>query len=815
MKSLIRFVFLMFVMLVLGGTLADVMAQYRVHGTVFDQSTGEHLVAATVYDTLGQKGTVSNEYGFYSLEAGEGKAVLNCSYVGYRSRDVYLELDSDTALNLYLEPSLEIGEVTISARSADREFLSSQMSAHSIHHLETHKMPVLFGEADLIKSLQYLPGVSAGTEGTSGIFVRGGGSDQNLILLDGVPVYNVSHLFGLFSVFNGDAVNSATIYKGGFPARYNGRLSSVLDIRMKEGNMQEFHGSASIGLLASKLMLEGPIKRDKTSFLISGRRTYADLLSYPVQYIINKSNGNSNNYFGYFFHDFNAKINHKFSDHSRLYLSTYMGKDKFYMKDNYTGIDQDGQSYNSKYSNGFNWGNRTYSLRWNQIWSSRVFSNLTLAYGTFKHNQFETDQNYYATPDEEVLSPELEDSYYSRVRDLSLRLDMSIKPFRKHDVRAGIFGNLYSFEPGTSINEYYFSDLDRVFTDQFGADTVGAIQLGAYLEDDFSIGNRLKFNLGVNASLFRVEGRDYFSPEPRASARFLITERWVLKASYAHMSQNVHLLTKAMVGLPTDSWVPSTATLPPELSRQAALGVSYKYRPGIRFSLEGFYKKMDNLVEYADGAELRMNDRNWESRILRGSGTAYGMEFYAVKECGKWTGSLAYTLSKITRTFPDINFGEPFPYKYDRRHDLSLTANWQVREHISLGAVWVLASGINLTTQDHSYYNPMDLMEIDPGDEELTIGNNYGSDIIRNFGERNGYKLPVYHRLDLGVNFEKQKKRVLRTWSFGAYNIYNRKNPFYVYTSEGWFDGSEVKEKRVYQVTMLPILPYVRYSIRF
>ncbi len=813
MRSIIYFIFLTFAMLVLDGALADVMAQYRVHGTVFDQSTGEHLVAATVYDTTGQKGTVSNEYGFYSLEAGEGKMVLNCSYVGYRSRDVYLELNSDTALDLYLEPSMEIGEVTISARSANQEFLSSQMSAHSIHHLETHKMPMLFGEADLIKSLQYLPGVSAGTEGSSGIFVRGGGSDQNLILLDGVPVYNVSHLFGLFSVFNGDAINSATIYKGGFPARFNGRLSSVLDIRLKEGNMQEFHGSASIGILASKLMLEGPIKRDKTSFLVSGRRTYADILSYPVQYIINRSNGNGDSYYGYFFHDFNAKINHKFSDKSRLYLSTYMGKDEFYMKDTYTGIGQDG--YSSKYRSGFNWGNRTYSLRWNRIWSSRIFSNLTLAYGTFKHNQFETDQNQYPNWDSNESGLELEDSYYSRVRDLSLRLDMNIKPFKKHDLRAGLFGNIFSFEPGTSINEYYFPELNQVYRDQFGADTVRALKIGAYLEDDFSMGERLRVNLGMNVSMFRVEGRDYFSPEPRASARFLITDRWVAKVSYAHMSQNVHLLTNAMVGLPTDSWVPSTATLPPEKSRQVAMGASYKHRPGIRFSLEGFFKEMENLVEFADGAELRMNDKNWESRILRGSGTAYGMELYAVKESGRWTGSLAYTLSKITRTFPDINFGEPFPYKYDRRHDLSLTANWQVKDHISLGAIWVLASGINLTTQDHSYYNPMDLMNMDPGEDELSDGNNYNNDIIRNFGERNGYKLPVYHRLDLGVNFEKQKERVLRTWSFGAYNIYNRKNPFYVYNSAGWFNGSDIKEKRVFQVTMLPILPYLRYSIRF
>jgi len=791
-------------------------AQYRVNGTIFDSSTGEHLVAATVYDTLGQSGTVSNEYGFFTLKIRDKRVVLNCSYVGYRSLDLPLELDSDTSMNLYLKPSLELEEVTVSARSGDREFLSSQMSAHSINHMEAHRMPLLFGETDLIKSLQYLPGISSGVEGTSGILVRGGGSDQNLILLDGVPVYNVNHLFGLFSVFNGDAVNSATIYKGGFPARYSGRLSSVLDVRLKEGNMQEFHGSASVGLIAAKLMLEGPIIKDKTSFLISARRTYADILSYPVQYMINKSNGQAaKNYYGYFFHDINAKINHKFSDRSRLYLSTYAGKDEFYNKDNSEIYDMStGQSVDSHYQYGFSWGNWTSSLRWNHIWSGSVFSNLTVSYSTFKHTEYEESQPYYSMSGSDSTTPVLEDEYYSRVKDLALGLDLNMKPFKGHDIRTGIKGNLYNFEPGTSLDEYYFPE-QGVISQRSGADTVRASQWTAFLEDDFGIGKRFRANLGFNASLFLVEGRQYFNPEPRISARYLLSDRLVMKASYSHMSQNLHLLTNAMVGLPTDSWVPSTSTLPPETSRQAAIGLNYKFRPGIRFSLEGFYKDMDNVVEYAEGAELQMNDENWEDKVLTGSGEAYGLEFYAVKETGKLTGSLAYTLSKTTRQFDEINNGEPFPYKYDRRHDLSITANWQMKKHISLGAVWVLASGTNVTVQDHSYYNPLLLGDPNGGSGGVPVNLQSEQDLIRNFSERNGYELPMYHRLDLGINFEKEKKRGNRTWSFGVYNIYSRKNVFYVYNYQGTFEGSEVEEKRVYQVTMLPFLPYARYSFRF
>ena len=778
----------------------------------------EHLVAATLFDTLSKSGTVTNEYGFFSLKTSLTDVQLTCSYVGYSSFQMSLQLKSDTALNIRMNPNLEIDEVTISAQSSEREFQASQMSAHNINRMQIHRMPLLFGETDLIKALQYLPGVSSGLEGSSGIYVRGGGTDQNLILLDGVPVYNVNHLFGIFSVFNGDAINNATLYKGGFPARFSGRLSSVLDIQLKEGNMKEFHGTASIGLIGAKLMLEGPIIKDRTSFLVSARRTYADVLSYPVQYLVNKRNHQStDSYLGYYFYDLNAKINHKFSDKSRLYLSTYAGKDEFYMKDTYLTFSQEDQEPDEiKYKEGFNWGNRTTALRWNHIWSSRLFSNITLSYSTYKFTDFDETQVSFMHTDTSnnvfdfSSQPSQTEQYYSGIRDFSGRMDFSLSPSNKHNIRFGAKGTRYMFEPGVRIVDYHWEGAGHGM-ERTGADTISANLLTAYVEDDFQLGSKFRSNVGISTTLFNVKGKTYYSFEPRISARYLISDKLVIKASYAKMSQHLHLLTNATIGLPTDIWVPSTSTLAPEESWQTALGVKYKTNTGYNFSMEGFYKEMKNLVEYAEGEEIYLNDQYWESRIISGKGKAYGLEFFAEKTSGKVTGSIAYTLSKNMRQFDEVNHGEPFPYKYDRRHDLSIVANYKIKENISMGAVWVFGSGINITTLDQSYYNPLLILDHDP-ETDYPLGETH---MIRNFSERNGYKLPAYHRLDMGFNFDKQKKRFERTWSVGAYNVYARKNAFYIYSGQGYYSDSNQEEKRVYQVTLLPFIPYVKYSIRF
>ncbi len=799
--------------------MAPLLAQNNVFGLVTDRSTGELLVGATVYDTVSKRGTVTNEYGFYSLRTGAQKPVLQCSYVGYQPTWQSLQHIPDTTLNFRLVPSVQLEEVRVSALDASGKFTGPQMSFHNINRLRIKQLPALFGEVDLVKALQYLPGVSSGMEGTSGIYVRGGGSDQNLVLLDDVPVYNVNHLFGFFSVFNGEAVNSATIYKAGFPARYSGRLSSVIDIRMKEGNNQEFHGAASIGLISSDLTLEGPIIRDRTSFLVSARRTYLDIISYPVQYLLNLRDNNES-YIGYYFQDFNAKINHKFSDRSRIYLSSYAGKDEFYTRDSHSlsflsGSQTDTESYETR--NGFNWGNFTSSLRWNYIWGNRFFSNMTFSYSNYRFTNFEEyHMNQIQLPDENGELTIVDDHYkwtqlyYSGIKDLSLRTDFSWKPTPEQSFRFGFKASRYLFEPGIQVHKGESDNYDLYFGPGVG-DTVLATGITAYLEDEFSLGDRLKANIGLSSTTFNVEGKTYVSLEPRLAASFKLKDDLVLKASYAEMSQQVHLLTSATIGLPTDTWVPTTKNLAPERSFQFATGVHYRISPSLEFSWELFYKEMNNLVEYSEGAELMMNGKDWESNIETGEGTAYGAEFFLEKTSGKFTGSAAYTWSKNTRSFENIDNGAPFPYKYDRRHDLSLVANYQWKDHVSIGATWVLASGINTTIMDQSYQNPMQLIYPVFGERER-----YSQyDLIQNFENRNGYRMPPYHRLDLGINFTKEKKWFDRTWSFGIYNAYRRLNAMYLYSMQEKPAGSDQWQKRLYKVSLFPMIPYFRYSIKF
>lgn len=782
--------------------------QTIIHGIVSEKTSGEYLVSASIYDTLSGTGTVSNEFGFYSLRLANPDAVLCYSFVGYDP--VYIRPgDRDTVINVGLSPNNTLDEVIVVARDQRDELSSSTMSSHDISRMQMSKIPILLGETDMVKALQYLPGVSSGTEGTSGIYVRGGGVDQNLILLDGVPVYNVNHLFGFFSVFNGEAVNSATMYKGGFPARYSGRLSSVIDVGLKEGNMQEFHGSASVGLISSSLMLEGPIIKDKTSFMISGRRTYADLVSYPVQYLINKTNYD-NDYLGYFFHDLNAKINHKFSDRSRLFLSTYLGKDEYYMSSSYLSIWTD--TTEVKRREGFRWGNMSASLRWNYIWNSRLFSNTMVYWSKYRFtlfNQYEREMDYSELGDSisgglsSGLHTSLDESY-SGIKDLSVLSNFTWSPGNKHQVRFGLKGSSLFFEPSVYLQTWKLDGIG-VGSMSAGADTVFAKSLTAYMEDDFQLGERVQVNAGLSSTLFQVDGRTYSSLEPRLAMSCLLSDKFALKASYAKMTQYVHLLSNSVIGLPTDIWVPTTASIVPETSWQVAAGLHYHDSRGWKASVEIFYKEMSNLIEYSEGKELLLFDTDWENQVETGEGLAYGAEFQLEKTQGRLTGSLAYTLSRNTRTFDNLNYGQPFLYKYDKPHDLSLLLNYEFSDRVSLGAVWVLSSGVRTTIRDQVYINP--LMQING-----TTGSSY---MLENFDVRNNYIYEFYHRLDLGISFKKDKQNHIRTWSFGVYNAYMHKNPFYIYTSGGYYDGSSTYENRVYSASLFPFIPYFKYSISF
>ncbi len=664
------------------------------------------------------------------------------------------------------------------------------MSVSEIPVNTIKKLPVLLGEIDVLKTVQLLPGVQSGNEGTSGLYVRGGGPDQNLILLDGVPVYNANHLFGFFSVFNADAINTVTLIKGGFPARYGGRLSSVLDIRMKEGNMKKIKGAASIGIIASRLTVEGPIIKDKTSFIISGRRTYIDFLSQPIIRSVARMEGVENLSLGYYFYDLNGKINHKFSDKSRLYLSAYMGNDKAYMK-----MKEEDSGYEYLVNAKLRWGNITTALRWNYILSNKLFSNTTLTFSRYNFlvgMGMEENDTYYDT----YYNYNYE--YLSGIDDLGGKIDFDYLPSPNHYVRFGVGEIYHTFKPG--VNTFSASSGgDQNFEASFGNRNIYASELSAYAEDDIRIGALIKTNIGLHGSAFILKNKTYKSLQPRASLRFLITEDWSIKAAYSQMTQYVHLLSNSNIGLPTDLWLPVTDTVRPLKSTQYAAGIFHQLNDDISISLEGFYKTMDNLIEYKEGASFFMLEGSWEDKIEIGKGWSYGIELLLEKKLGKLTGWLGYTLSWSERQFDNISFGEPYPYKYDRRHDIGIALTYKYNEKIDAGLVWVYGTG-NAVTLAHEKYASAFSTNMDYW---------YGDNMIEYYDKRNNYRMPSYHRLDLSINFNKKLKWGERTLSVGVYNAYNRKNPFFIMFEER--RGGE----QLVQYSLFPIIPSISYNVTF
>jgi len=642
-------------------------------------------------------------------------------------------------------------------------------------------LPVLLGEVDIMKTIQLMPGVQSGSEGTGGLYVRGGGPDQNLILLDGVPVYNASHLFGFFSVFNADAIQSMSLIKGGFPARYSGRLSSVLDIRMKEGNMKKITGEVSIGLISSKATIEGPIIKDKTSFIVSARRTYLDVLAMPFIMAIN--NGTSA---GYFFYDINAKINHKFSDKSRIYLSSYLGNDKFYYNNKYSFSET---AYEEKGK--IRWGNITNALRWNYLVNNKLFSNITLTYSRYN---FTTGFESSSKSNSQSYSDMFE--YKSGIDDVSGRVDFDYTPNPNNNIKFGVSEIYHTFNPGVNVFEYKETGSDNLDT-SFGNKQLYSHEYSFFVEDDVKITKKLKANVGLNFSGFLVKNKNYTNLEPRASIRYLLKENISVKASYARMSQYIHLLSNSTIGLPTDLWVPTTTKLKPEVSDQVALGGIYKLNKKFEFSIEGFYKTMSNLLEYKEGASFFSISDDWQNKVIQGKGWSYGMEFLIRKERGKTTGWIGYTLSWTNRQFDGISFGEVFPYKYDRRHDIGIAITHHFNEDIDMGLTWVFGTGNAVTLATEKYAGMHQ--------NKNFFSNNY----VQYIETRNNYRMPNYHRLDLGVNFHKKMKHGVRTWSFGLYNAYSRQNPFFLYFSK------ESGSTQLYQISLFPIIPSFRYNFKF
>lgn len=768
--------------------------KYTLSGYISDAETGEMLIGANAYDFKSTSGTVSNTYGFYSLTIPADSVYLTISYIGYQPQTFAIDLRKDTNLDIALSSSVSLEVVEVTAKAAGEQIEErSQMSTVSIPIKQIKKLPAFLGETDVLKALQLLPGIQSGSEGQSGLYVRGGSPDQNLILLDGVPVYNASHLFGFFSVFNADALKDVTLIKGGFPARYGGRLSSVLDIKMKEGNMKEFKGAGSIGLVASKLTLEAPIIKDKTSFIVSGRRTYIDALARPLIKKGIKANGDEG-VAGYYFYDLNAKVNHKISDKDRLYLSFYSGRDKFYfdLKENYS-------SGSDKQKIGLGWGNITSAIRYNHVWGKRLFSNVTLTYSEY---DFTTEGKNEERDASNTITDAFGVTYTSGIKDYAAKIDFDFVPNPRHFIRFG--GNIIShkFDPG-SIDVNFTSD-DIAIDTTFGQSVVQANEFTFFVEDDYEITKRLKVNAGLHFSGFGLKnGSIYTSLQPRISTRYLLPNNSSIKASFATMQQYVQFLTNENLSLPTDLWLPTTARVKPQTSWQVAAGYAQSLFNDYEVSLEGYYKSMDNVLSYKEGASF-VNLGDWQNNVTQGKGESYGGEFLIRKNRGKLTGWIGYTLSWTWRQFDDINFGNRYPYKYDRRHDISVVGVYDFNDRVSLSASWVYGSGNAYTLPSATYTGFF------PSGEDY-LSNPFS---IGFFQERNNERTPAYHRLDIGISFKKQKRLWMRTWSFGAYNAYNRKNPFLILL-DSRNNGNGTSRNVLKQISLFPIIPYLNWSFEF
>ena len=769
---------ILFALLLINTTIWAQQEKFTISGYIEDAGSGEKLIEANIFDDVSISGTVSNLYGFYSITLPKDSVKLSFSYIGYNTQRFELYLDKDITMDIQLGEDNALETVTVTAESASEKIEEqTQMSKIDIPIGQIKKIPALMGEVDVMKALQLLPGVQSGGEGTSGLYVRGGSPDQNLVLLDGVPVYNVSHLFGFFSVFNADAIRNVTLTKGGFPARYGGRLSSVLDINMKEGNDKEFHGEGSIGIIASKLTLEGPIIKDKTSFIVSGRRTYADLIARP--FIKKNADGNVG---GYYFYDVNAKVNHKFNNKHRLYLSTYLGQDVFYVDIKDGDFDLE---------SGFDWGNITSALRWNYMINNKLFANTMM---TFSRYQF--DLNTKSTDNFGGESATFAAGYTSNIKDVAAKIDFDYMPNPNHYVRFGVNAIHHQFKPGAL--QYEISDGNDFNIDtMIGTQNTRAWEYYTYIEDDMKFGKNFSINAGFHLSAFSVNNKTYAAPQARLGMRYLLPKDFAIKGSYSMMTQYIHLLTNEGVGLPTDLWVPSTDKIKPQRSWQAALGVAKTFGTDYEISVEGYYKQMDNLLSYKEGASF-LSFEDWQEKVEQGEGKSYGAEVFVQKKKGKTTGWVGYTLAWNKRQFENINSAKEYPFKYDRRHDLSVVVSHEFNKKVSLSGTWIYGTGNSITLNEARYYT------YNPDEDGFGIIQDGAVGVP---SSKNNYRMKSYHRMDIGVNFTKKKKRYERTFSFGTYNTYSRKNPFFIYYDEG--------RESFRQVSIFPLIPYFTYSFKF
>jgi outer membrane receptor for ferrienterochelin and colicin len=773
----LKFIFCIIVALFL--TTLSSAQNYIINGYITDQKSGEALIGAVICCNNPPSGTTTNNFGLFQLHLPSGRHHLIAKYVGYEQSEFDISLTKDTIINLQLKTNNILKEVIISDNKY-LEFLSSPTIG--INHLNAEQiknLPSMLGEPDLLKVIQMLPGVTLTSEGKSEGSVRGGSPDQTLILLDGVPVYNTNHLFGFFSTFNSDVINNVALYKGSMPARYGERLSSVLDISTKEGNIFKKQRTFSIGTLAGRLSIEGPLSSGKISYSIAGRRTWLDLPIHLGQIL------NYDEEISYDFWDINGKINWKISNKDRLFLSFYASKDAFIHKDKeFAGMENETNYH-------FDWQNQTLLVRWNHFINPNMF--------------MQTSAYLSRLLQEEINKPEKDEKEYQKeyndLYDISIKSDISYSAMALHDIKFGYLLSKKYISP--EIIEIKYGDSVSIFNKDV---SIKNNTLTGYFEDEWTISKDFKINYGLRSTWYNIRTTNYFGLEPRLALDYKFNSKITIKASYSRMKQYMHILSNNSIGVPVDMWVASTKRVVPETSDLISSGLFYQLNDNINISLEGYYSTMRNLVHYIEGAEYyKLAGQSWENYVTTGKGNSFGTELWIEKKCGQLTGWFSYTLSWSNRLFKDLNNGKKFPYEYDRRHQLKICGNYvfneketknkKVKHTVSASFVFLSGNCISFPTQE---YHAAEFPFLNNNTDDILYSRSYTSSI-------NNLRMPPFHHLDIGYQISIEKKGKLYIWDFSVYNIYNHLNVFYYYKKDG----------QIKQVSFFPILPSVSFTYRY
>lgn len=767
----------------------QLFSQTGIHGYVLDKTTNEPLIGATISIAGTSTGTATNNTGYFSLRLNDAaQTQLIMRYIGYQTKQVQVKLMNTAPQYFYLEPGLEINEVTVKAPLFSEKRFGANFTEIPVQELK--KLPALGGEVDLLRTYQLLPGVQGGSEGKAGLYVRGGGPGQNLILLDGSPLYYVNHLGGFSSIFDPEAVNNFKLYKGGFPARYGGRLSSVLDVQMKEGDKNKHQTFISIGTISGRLNMQGPLQQGKGSYFVSFRRMWLDIFMRPFTLAVTEKAST-----GYSFYDINTKATLQLSEKNKLFLSLYSGDDKLALtyKDNFLKA-------NEKTKQKVKWGNLLTVARLNHTFKPGFTNNTKVSFT--KYRFIDKDKFKNKSDDTEMYA-----EFRSRIFDWGFNSDFEFQPSNTYKLLTGFGATYHFFRPGDSktINTYE----GETFIDSiYGNTSVNAFESQLYVENIFNY-KHINFNLGGRLSQFLVEGKSYFYAEPRVSLGIPIDASTLVKASYTQMHQFVNMLSNPTAGFETDFWVPATNKIPPGFSEQFAIGIEKNNR-AFEVGIEAYYKKLDNLITFKEGEVFQGNATDWQERVaINGTGSSKGIEFFLRKKTGKVNGWLSYTLSKADRQFNEINFGKKYPFKYDRRHDLNLVINVPINEEWNFSGTWVYGTGYPITLA----IGKMTTINVD---DVPANSNNYYQ--FNNFGEyyggKNAFTMQDYHRLDIGFTRTRINYGVEKTLTIGIYNVYNRKNPYYYFYKQiNPWQGDYPTE--LYKSSFLPFLPALSYSWRF